>query len=94
MFSRIRRAFAGTEEPRRALRVRVQHESLDNAAVEGLWVGDYNGYLHLRAVKVRFEGEQQPFRHDEVLLPAGKVLYMEVLGADANPDPSTVQIGD
>lgn len=81
-------------EPRKVLRVRVQHEAMDHGAVEGLWVGEYDGYLHLRAVVVLIQGQDERFRHDEILLPASKVLYMEVLGSDANPDPSTHVVGE
>lgn len=81
------------QKPRKVLRVRVQHEQIDNGAVEGLWVGEYQGYLHLRAVKLVFEGKSEAFRHDEILLPASRIIYMEVLGSDANPEPSAFEVG-
>lgn len=82
------------EKPRKVLRVRVQHRDMDHGAIDGLWVGEYNGYLHLRAVSILIAGADEKFRHEEILLPAGKILYMEVLGSDANPDPSTHEIGE
>jgi len=82
------------KKPRRVLRVRVQHRDMDHGAIEGLWVGEYDGYLHLRAVTILIAGADEKFRNDEVLLPAGKVLYMEVLGSDANPDPSVAVVGE
>lgn len=75
------------------LRVRIQHEMLDNAAIEGLWVGEFEGNYHLRAAKTIVAGEQNPYRHGEILVPKNKVVFMEVLGVDANPDPRSFEIG-
>lgn len=84
----------GKKNPRKVLRVRVQHIEMDNAAIDGLWVGEYQGFIHLRAARTLIEGQERPIRHDEVLIPVGKVLYMEVLGSDANPDPAVHEIGE
>lgn len=79
---------------RRVLRVRIQHQMLDNAALEGLWVGEFEGHHHLRAAKTIVAGEPNPFRHGEILVPKDKVVFMEVLGVDANPNPKTLEIGE
>jgi hypothetical protein len=79
--------------PRPILRVRIQHEMLDNAAIEGLWVGEFEGHHHLRASKTIIAGEPNPFRHGEILVPTDKVVFMEVLGVDANPDARSFEIG-
>lgn len=79
---------------KKALRVRAQHVDLDNAAVEGIWVGMYDGHYHLRAAKTFVGGQDQAFRHNEVLIPAAKVVYLEVLGSDANPNPAVFEVGE
>lgn len=85
------------KKPRPALHVRIQHQMLDNAAIEGLWVGEVTEggqtYLHLRLAKTVVAGEPKPFRHGEILVPEKKVVFMEVLGVDANPHPQTLELG-
>ena len=79
-----------------ALRVRLQHELLDNGAMEGIWVGTYedNGglWLHLRAASTIFEGVVKPVPHGEVLIPNGRIVFMEVLGGDGNPSQETIRL--
>lgn len=79
-----------------ALRVRLQHELLDNAAMEGIWVGTYEdnnvAWLHLRAAQTIFEGVPKPVPHGEVLIPQSKVLFLEVLGGDGNPSAEAVRL--
>jgi hypothetical protein len=75
-----------------ALHVRLQHELLDNAAIEGLWVGSYDGYLHLRAAKTIIEGVKKPIPHGELLVPSGRIVFLEVLGGDGNPAAEAVRL--
>lgn len=75
------------------LHVRIQHEMLDNAAIEGLWVGEFEGKLHLRNAKTIVAGQAKPFRHGEILVPPDKVLFLEVLAVDANPNPKSFELG-
>lgn len=79
---------------RKVLRVRAQHADLDNAAIEGLWTGMYEGHYHLRAVKTLVAGQDQPFRHDEILIPKNKVVYLEVMGSDSNPNSQVFEVGE
>ena len=60
--------------------VRIQHETLDAIAIEGVWVGMVRGHYHLRAAKTRVEGGQGQFlTSGEVLVPAQKVAFLEIL---------------
>lgn len=79
---------------RKAIRVRAQHADLDNAAIEGLWVGMYDGHYHLRAAKTVVAGQDQAFRHNEILIPGQKIVYLEVLGSDPSPNPKIFEIGE
>lgn len=67
---------------KRYMRVRLQHELLDNAAIEGVLVGRYDTYLHLKAAKTIIEGVQKPIPHDELLVPYDRVVFLEVLSRD------------
>jgi hypothetical protein len=74
-----------------ALRVRLQHADLDEAALEGVWVGTYYGdsgaaHYHLRAARLVVAGDMKPVRQGEILVPCSKVAFLEVLGADQNPN--------
>jgi len=64
--------------------VRVQHQMLDDSAIEGVWVGTYGDYLHLRAAKVVKGKENLAFRTDEILVPRSQVIFMEILARDAS----------
>jgi hypothetical protein len=69
-------------KPKKVMRVRLQHELLDNAAIEGILIGRYDTYLHLRAATTIIEGVQKPIPHDELLVPYDRVVFLEVLSRD------------
>lgn len=71
-----------SKPPKRLMRVRLQHVDLDNAAIEGIMIGRYDDYIHLRSARTILAGEPKPIPHDELLVPREKLVFLEVLSRD------------